>query len=104
MTDTKYTVEDLAAQLKLLEELPESDIEKIAGRQYYKNHPDDENHPVSKAALLADEVLITDAGGCDWAAIHQLRHFGYAVYPGERDSFGWLTGCIEKNHRILVYG
>lgn len=54
---------------------------------------------------LANAYLITDKGGCNWENIHKLQKFGFKVYPGDYDSFGWLTGCIENpNGHVLVYG
>lgn len=52
------------------------------------------------------EFLICDDGTCNWNNINILRRNGYRVFSGERDSFGWLTGCIQKrgDKRILVYG
>lgn len=56
--------------------------------------------------LLANGELITSDGQCNWDMIRELRDRGYRVYAGEKDSFGWLTGCIQKHgdERILVYG
>ena len=55
---------------------------------------------------LCNEYLITESGGCNWDNICVLRSKGYSVYAGEKDSFGWLTGCIQKkgDNRIVVYG
>ena len=57
------------------------------------------------AGLCCGE-LITSYGGCNWAAIKKLEAAGYDVYAGEKDSFGWLTGCVQKagSDRVLVYG
>lgn len=53
---------------------------------------------------LACDLLITDDGGCNYPNIRYVRSLGYSVYAGEKDSFGWLTGCIEKDGKVLVYG
>jgi hypothetical protein len=29
---------------------------------------------------------------------------GYDVYPGEHDSYGWITGCIKTTRGIIVFG
>ncbi len=54
----------------------------------------------------ANKLLITEGGKCNWDNISIVRANGFRVFAGERDSFGWLTGCIQKNgdNRILVYG
>lgn len=54
------------------------------------------------------DVLITSNGQCDWYNIAILRDNGYRVFAGEKDSFGWLTGCIQKLNdplrRTVIYG
>lgn len=61
---------------------------------------------VERAEGLCCEQLITANGGCNWANIKTLHNNGYDVFAGEKDSFGWLTGCVQKkgDNRILVYG
>lgn len=91
--------------LKVLEELystqGNSVIDEYDGRSYFEDC-DIKN----KAEGLCDDVLITEGGGCDWDNINVLRSNGYSVFAGEKDSFGWLTGCVQKHgdNRILVYG
>lgn len=45
---------------------------------------------------LATTVLVTPYGKCNWMNIRYLREKGYAVYSSEQDSFGWLSGVIER--------
>ena len=61
---------------------------------------------VDHAEDLCDDYLITSNGDCNWSNIEILRNNGYRVFAGEKDSFGWLTGCVQKkgDNRILVYG
>lgn len=33
-----------------------------------------------------------------------LRKEGFSVFPGEIDSFGWLTGCVKTKKGIIVFG
>ena len=33
-----------------------------------------------------------------------IKVSGYDVTAGEKDSYGWLTGCIHTNKGIIVYG
>lgn len=45
---------------------------------------------------LAIEVLIiTNDGNVDMINVNIVRNAGYHVYAKEKDSFGWLIGCIE---------
>jgi len=54
---------------------------------------------------IAEQVLITDEGTPDFDAIDRLyREHGYFVFPGERDRFGWVTGCIQTKKGIIVFG
>lgn len=41
-------------------------------------------------------------GSTSWS----LRHMVSTCTPGEKDSFGWLAGCIEypDHERVVVYG
>lgn len=59
---------------------------------------------VNTVETLACNVLIFDNGGCNWENINKLRSLGWHVYAGERDSFGWLTGVIEKDNKLFFYG
>lgn len=66
---------------------------------------DSSEHPLlQRAEGEAIAELITARGGCDWAAIDRVKAAGYSVYPGEQDSFGWLTGCIRTPKGVLMYG
>jgi len=54
-------------------------------------------HPLVNAVIyLADECLCIDNNRPN---ILQLKNAGFHVYPGEQDSFGWLTGWIQLNKR-----
>ena len=72
------------------------------GREYFK----DDDYNAHMASCLCDEYLITENGTPKLDNINKLRHYGYRVFPGEKDGFGWLTGCVQKNNdtRILVFG
>ena len=34
--------------------------------------------------------------------IEILKQYGFNVFPGDKDSFGWLTGCI-RTKKVLSY-
>lgn len=92
--------------LKILEELysaqNNSEVYEGDDRAYFKTG----DVTKEKAEGLCNDLLITENGACNWDNINLLRSNGYSVFAGERDSFGWLTGCVRKNgdSRILVYG
>lgn len=49
---------------------------------------------------VATNVLVTEYGKCNWINIRTLREKGYDVYAGESDSFGWLSGVIERSDGV----
>lgn len=59
---------------------------------------------VREVAGVADTVLIGPNGECLWDQHKILQEAGYDVFPGERDRFGWLTGCIQTTKGVIVYG
>lgn len=52
---------------------------------------------------LATTVLVTPYGTCNWMNIRVLREKGYDVYAGEKDSFGWLSGVIERSDGVQFH-
>lgn len=52
---------------------------------------------------LVEKVLMV-GGGCNWPNIERVRDAGFRVYPGEKDSFGWLSGCIDTEKGTICYG
>ena len=71
------------------------------GRMYFK-----ENELYNSIVDICNDMLITNDGTCNWNNMCFLIANGYRVFPGEKDSFGWLTGCIRKNddRRIVCFG
>ena len=59
---------------------------------------------IKSVTLLADTALIDYDGKCHWGHIELLKTAGYNVFPGETDSWGWLSGCIQTKKGIIVYG
>lgn len=93
-------MENLIKALKQIES--EESIEKT---DYLTNGYRDDLHPlINVASNLACEELITDSGSCNWDNIKSLKEQGYNVFAGEKDSFGWLTGCIRTSKGIVVFG
>jgi hypothetical protein len=59
---------------------------------------------VKNAINKASDALISDEGRNMWEFHRFLGENGFYVFPGERDGFGWLTGCIQTRKGYLVYG
>jgi len=64
------------------------------------------DHPlIDEIEFIATRLLITDKGQPDFDQIDRLYdEFGYFVVPGERDSFGWVTACIQTKKGFIVFG
>jgi len=61
-------------------------------------------HVVSKISNMCCDLLINGDGSCNWENIEYLQNCGFYVGPGERDSFGWLTGIVGTSKGNIVYG
>ena len=53
---------------------------------------------VSKMSNLAYSVLTEDGiySFVPYTYRAEMRKYGYRVYAGDQDSFGWLVGCVRK--------
>ena len=103
--DNSHNMNEL---LKALNYLQDFETENSDGCEYFKTNPaqtSEENY-ANYVSELCCELLISDNGGCNYENISILRNNGYDVFAGEKDSFGWLTGCVQKegSNKILVYG
>lgn len=58
----------------------------------------------STVSSLACDALIDNYGQNKYENHEILADNGFPVFPGERDRFGWLTGCIQTKKGIIVYG
>lgn len=64
------------------------------------------DHPlVLTISSLCNSLLITNEGVPNFDAIDTLWHnHQYFVTPGDRDKFGWVTGCLHTKKGIIVFG
>jgi hypothetical protein len=67
---------------------------------------DSVDHPlIDEIQFIAARLLITDNGDPAFDEIDRLfNEFGYFIYPGERDRFGWVTACLETKKGFIVFG
>ena len=93
-------VKRLVNALKAVEALEDVKCSRTGMTAYIS----DKRPEIDRAVNIADDVLITKTGDVDRVNIARLKQEGYSVYPGECDSFGWLTGCIRTKVGILVFG
>lgn len=85
-----------------LNELNNSDKEFLKQGLYIA----DEDVLIEEIELLACKALITRQGHPNFTAMNFIEKYcnEISIYPGETDSFGWLTGCIETNKGVIVFG
>lgn len=100
------TVDDLVEALNELQSC--DDVKEEDGTLYFSAHPEltENESDIVYCECLCNELLISAGGGCNLENIDKVRKAGYKIYPGEKDSFGWLSGCVENlnTRKILVYG
>lgn len=119
-----YQAEDLITALKSIEKfINEPDLHKtyvtdagfIVGELYHspptdylpgrsREEQDTLAALVSRAVVVADELLIEEDGQVNLTNLHTLRLMGCPIRKGEGDSFGWLSGVILANRFKLVFG
>jgi hypothetical protein len=75
-------------------------IEK--SRRFAKEYLDVDSE-VTYLSALASDTLINRQGRPDMDMIDAMIEAGYDVFAGERDRFGWLSGCIQTKKGILVF-
>ena len=90
-------MEKLLSTLRAIE-----NVDYIEPKRYLTD--DKPQELVKEAVNLADKVLITNGGKPNFDNINVIRENGFDVFPGEKDSFGWLTGCIRTAKGIIVFG
>jgi hypothetical protein len=59
---------------------------------------------INEISCLADDLLITKDGHCNWDAIHELEDKKIYIFPVEKDRFGWVIGGIPTTKGIITYG
>ena len=80
-------------------------VDDDAGYKYFYPINDDGQHPlIQEIKVLACGELIMENGRNHQGGIMALKAAGFRVFCGEKDSFGWLTGCISTDRGIIVYG
>jgi hypothetical protein len=63
------------------------------------------DHPViTEIKSIANTLLITDDGKCNWYNIEKLIDNSIEVFPVELDRFGWVIGGIRTTKGIITYG
>ena len=85
--------------IRVLQEIENSDL------------PDDEDcvlqthhHPMVETAMLLLEEFLIDEWGVRWANMDDLRAQGYAAFPVEIDSMGWLIGGVPTRKGTVLFG
>jgi hypothetical protein len=90
------SIEDLLDYLKKVENL---DIPYTEGIINGMLDPD----LMGQIQEAATRVLIDELGRNRWDNHEVLHQSGFYVFAGEKDRFGWLTGCIQTKKGVIVY-
>jgi hypothetical protein len=92
--------------IKLLGDIERNpEITKIVPDELADGYEVEQLHPmVQQAISSAEELLIRADGQVDYRNVVLLERVGYQVRPGETDSFGWLSGCIQTTKGVIVFG
>ncbi len=60
---------------------------------------------IDEIQFIATRLFVTDKGEPDFNEMDRLQaEFNYFIYPGERDRFGWVTGCLQTKKGFIVFG
>ena len=59
---------------------------------------------VMEIQSIAEDVLITEKGECNWENIKILQKNNIRVFPVEWDVGGWIVGGISTTKGIITYG
>lgn len=99
------TKDDMEKLIEFLQKINNGEIEVTTRRasdgDLIIQEPED---IVNQISGLACSALITSESRCYWQNINELKKLGFDVYAGEKDSFGWLTGCIQTEKGVIIYG
>ena len=90
--------------LTLLKELESTTLSTEPDRVLNNLEDCPEAELIQSLSGLANDLLIDHEGRCIWSLHDELTNAGFPVFAGEKDSFGWLTGCIQTTKGIIVYG
>lgn len=87
-----------------LQELENSDLPDVPQHEDVYLYRCD-NELVREIQDLATTLFVSDDGNPMFEEIDKLwQTYGYFIFPGERDRFGWLTACIQTRKGIIVFG
>ena len=67
---------------------------------------DTTDHPlIDEIQFIATRLFVTDKGEPQFGEMDRLHsEYNYFIYPGERDRFGWVTGCLQTKKGFIVFG
>lgn len=88
--------QELLKLINILKKIDEDSSIDLSIRQVMNMHP-----LVKEAINLADNCLTDEDNHYN---IQYVKEAGFDVYAGEQDRFGWLTGCIELQRGIIIFG
>ena len=82
--------------ITLINAIDKDESVPLRGQYFIGDHP-----LVSAVIYLSNKYLVGDG---HYEHMQNMIKNGYDVYPGEHDSYGWITGCIKTTRGIIVFG
>lgn len=60
---------------------------------------------IDEIQFIAARLFINDKGEPLFDEMDRLqKEYGYMIFPGERDRYGWLTACLQTKKGVIVFG
>jgi hypothetical protein len=103
MTQVKTDVQILIAYLNRINN---GEVEVVVEDGYIYADPSKTSDESTNTMVvcLANDALVVADGGTNWDSVSLLKAAGFHTYAGEKDSYGWLTGCIDTKKGTIVCG
>jgi hypothetical protein len=63
------------------------------------------NQPIIATTIsLANDCLIANDKQVIQSNIDIVAEYGFSIYVGDMDNYGWLTGIIDLPHGVIMFG
>lgn len=63
------------------------------------------NQPIIASTIsLANDCLIADDTHFISVNVDIIKQYGFSIYIGDMDNYGWLTGIIDLPNGIIMFG
>ena len=96
---------EIKAFIEKLDQLMAGMKDSIATPRDYLRDEENATPLIQELSVEASEIFISNVGQSVYTTFLALYSANkYRIVPGERDSFGWITGVIVTPKGRIVYG